>query len=72
MRRLEGGATAAVQTWEARAEADLAVLIQRYLAEHPCPGPSLIEADLARWSRALAADGQARLAELDQPRLRMA
>jgi hypothetical protein len=72
MRRLEGGATATVETWEARAEANIAVLITRYLAENPCPGPSPIARDLARWSRALAADGQARLQEAGEPRLRMA
>lgn len=72
MRRLEGGATAAVETWEARAEADIAVFIMRYLAENPCPGPSPVRSDLARWSRALEADGQARLQELGAGRLRMA
>jgi hypothetical protein len=67
-----GGATTTVETWEARAEGDIAVLIDRYLAEHPCPAPSPVHDDLVRWSHALAADGRARLRELGAARLRSA
>ena len=59
-----------VTLWEARAEHDVGVMIARYLAEHPPPGRSHVEADLARWSTALRDDGQARLTALGHPPLR--
>lgn len=62
----------AVKTWEAHAEADVGVLIRRYLADHPCPGASRIRGDLEDWADRLEAVGQARLAELGLRRLRPA
>lgn len=72
MSALKGDATDTVETWEARAEIDVAIFIGRYLAERPCPGPSRLHDDLDRWGRNLQHDGQARLQELGATRLRLA
>jgi hypothetical protein len=66
------GQTEAIASWEAQAEYAVGVLIRRYLAETPAPGRSRVAQDLQRWAHALAADGQARLAELGQSHLRLA
>lgn len=60
----------AVALWDARAEHAIGVLIERYVAECPCPGPSLIETDLLRWAERLRDAGAASLQAQGQQRLR--
>jgi hypothetical protein len=62
----------ALARWEARAEHTIGVLIRRYLAQNPPPGPSRVAQDLQAWSVALAADGRARLQELGEDHLQVA
>jgi len=58
------------EVWAAQAETDIAVLIQRYLAENPPPGPSRIHEDFRLWATNLQRDGQDRLAALGRRPLR--
>lgn len=69
---LEGGAAPSVESWEARAEYDIGVLIARYLAEHPSPSESQVHRDFLSWSAALRCDGQARLQEQGETPLQVA
>jgi hypothetical protein len=64
--------TVAVAEWEARAELSVGVLITRYLAENPCPGPSLVCADFGEWSELLQLDGRLRLEETGSRAFRIA
>ncbi len=58
--------------WQARAQTDLAVLIERYLMEHPPPSAAT-DPDLYRgWAADLRAAGQADLEALAARRLRVA
>lgn len=72
MHGIDGSNTGPVEIWDARAEADVAVLIRRYLADHPAPGPSRIQDGLLDWADQLEADGQARLEAQGHRRLRAA
>ncbi len=69
---VDGGVAADVQAWEARAQIDVALLIDRYLAESPPPGESHHAELFALWSRQCRAAGEARLASLGARRLRQA
>lgn len=70
MHPLDGGRSEAAARWDAQAEVDVAALILGYLAQNPPPGASEAEADFRGWAQDLQRDGQARLAELGQRRLR--
>ena len=50
--------------WDAQAEYDLGVLMQRYLAEHPPPDGSLFARDLGKWADRLVAHGRRNLDDL--------
>ena len=69
---LDGGCAHAVTSWEAAFEADLAVMLRRYLAETPPPGPSRFARDAEDWATNLERLGQGRLAALGERRLRSA
>ena len=47
--------------WDAQAEYDLGVLMQRYLAEHPPPDDSLFARDFEKWAENLVAHGRRNL-----------
>jgi hypothetical protein len=66
----EGGDVATVETWEARAQTDIGILIHRYLAEHPPAGPSRHHDLYERWASQLQAAGRARLQALGAAQLR--
>jgi hypothetical protein len=68
----EEPATRSVEGWEARFETDLAVILRRYLVEHPPPAASRIARDAERWAENLERLGQARLVAADVRRLRSA
>jgi hypothetical protein len=70
MVRHEGGDDDAAERWDARAEVDVAVLIRRYLSDHPPPASSELAADLRLWSQNLTHDGLARLEACGGRRLR--
>lgn len=73
MRSIDGGANAKpVEQWEAQFEADLAVMLRRYLADHPAPGPSQLARDADHWASNLEHLGQERLAAAGVRRLRSA
>jgi hypothetical protein len=57
------------KAWDAHAERDIGLMIARYLLANPAPADSLIASDLEAWAVNLLRDGQARLAELGEPRL---
>lgn len=61
-----------VETWEAQFEADLAVMLRRYLAEHPPPGPSRFAEDAENWAANLEQLGRDHLAAAGVRRLRSA
>lgn len=44
------------ELWAAQAQVDIAVLIQRYLAENPPPGPSQTHRDFRLWATNLQLD----------------
>ena len=48
----------AVEDWEARTQVDIGVMIARYIAEHPCPGPSRHPNMWTDWSTQLREAGQ--------------
>jgi hypothetical protein len=68
----DGGAQHAVTAWEGRAQVAMAVFIDRYLSENPCPGFSSHVACYERWSETLRASGEARLEATRERRLRSA
>jgi hypothetical protein len=72
MTEIAGGGTDAVATWEAHAEHDIGVMLSRYIAENPPPGPSSIADAVLVWAEKLSAAGQAALEERSVPRLRLA
>jgi hypothetical protein len=68
----DGGGETAALTWEARAQVDLAILIERYLMENP-PPPRATHPHLYRaWAADLRLAGEAGLAALGAARLRSA
>lgn len=58
----DGSEEAEPELWAAQAQMDISVLIQRYLAENPPPGPSQTHRDFRLWATNLQRDGQDRLA----------
>ena len=52
--------------WDAQAEYDLGVLMQRYLAEHPPPDNSLFARDFEKWAERLLAHGCRNLGDLGE------
>lgn len=58
---VDGGAAVEAIAWEGRAQIDLAGIIDQYLAENPCPGPSQHPAHYAKWAADLRAAGEVRL-----------
>jgi hypothetical protein len=66
---MPAGTRTAADEWDARAELDVAIFIERYLAERPPPAASELEADLKRWARQLRTDGEQRLWMLGASRL---
>lgn len=50
------------EVWAAQAQLDISILIQRYLAENPPPGPSQTHRDFRLWAANLQRDAQDRLA----------
>ena len=65
-----GGTAARLAEWEARAQVDVGVMIDRYLAEHPPPAASRGHDLLALWARRLRRAGRARLRAQGASRLR--
>jgi hypothetical protein len=72
MRLHAGGDSEAAQRWDARAQHDIGVLINRYLGENPAPPGSAVSARLEAVGRDLQALGADRLEELGLGRLRLA
>jgi hypothetical protein len=68
----DGGGADAAAAWDARAELDLSIMIDRYLSENPPPKASQLQLDLRELVSLLRFDGEARLAELGVPPLRVA
>jgi hypothetical protein len=66
----DGQRTPEVESWEAHAVTDLAVILFRYVHEHPCPGSSTIALEMGEWAAHLEIAGQARRAALQVGRLR--
>lgn len=56
--------------WDAHAEHEIGVLIERYLTEHPAPDGATCAEPFARWAGELHRSGQARLEALGEQRLR--
>lgn len=63
------GRTASIDSWEARAEYDLGVLICRYLQEHPAPAGSAMAERLREYGEGFRDLGAEHLAVLDHRRL---
>jgi hypothetical protein len=61
-----------VAVWEARAQADIGLMIERYLIEHPPPPGSHHQRLYRSWAADLRDAGEADLAELGAGRLRTA
>ncbi len=67
-----GGGEDETRIWEARAQLDLAVLIERYLTQNP-PPPTSSHPHLYRaWASELRLAGEAGLGELGAAHLRIA
>jgi hypothetical protein len=62
---IDGGLAPAVLRWEAELERLIATTISSYVAEAPCPGPSVAAEDLVVWGDGLLLDAQQRLREAD-------
>lgn len=60
----------AALVWQARAQVEIATLIERYLSEHPSPPTASHPAAYRRWASGLRAAGDAALARLGERRLR--
>jgi hypothetical protein len=60
------------ETWEARTEADIGMLIHSYLLTHPAPGRSEVADNLEDAAARLVNAGVINLDRLGQPRLRIA
>jgi hypothetical protein len=69
---IDGGSVTSAEPWEATFEADLAVMLRRYLAENPPPAPSQLARDAENWASNLEHLGRARLAAAGARRLRSA
>lgn len=59
------------ERWDAQAEYDIGQLMRHYLRDHPPSSGSECSRDFADWSERLVGDGQARLWELGERRLRV-
>lgn len=68
----DGGSEDAIPIWEGRAQVDLAVMISRYLAEHPPPGPTPHLSHWTAWADDLRRSGEVRLEAMAARRLRSA
>ncbi len=66
----EDGGPRAALVWQARAQIDLAVLIERYLTEHPPPAGATHHLDYHDWTRRMDRAGRCVLEELRARRLR--
>lgn len=66
---LEGGVAPDVASWEARAQVEVATLIELYLSQRPAPGPSRHRDLYERWAQELREAGEARLASQGDRRL---
>lgn len=72
LRGHDGGRQDDARVWEARAQVDLAVLIERYLTENP-PPPGATHHHLYRaWASDLRLAGEEALGALGAARLRIA
>lgn len=58
----DGSAEVEPELWAAQAQLEIAVLILRYLAGNPPPGPSQTHRDFRRWAEDLRLDGEDLLA----------
>lgn len=67
---LEGGISDEPALWDARAELDVGLFIERYLCEHPPPSGAVFAPEFECWSSRLQSRGRERLAELGASRLR--
>jgi hypothetical protein len=57
--------------WDAHAEYDIGVMIERYLSQNPPPGDASFQEPFDRWAGQLRRSGQARLEELRARPLRV-
>lgn len=69
---ITGGREDAVVAWEGRMQIDVAVMIERELAENPPPGPTPHLEHYQAWAQQLRAAGEARLEAARARRLRIA
>lgn len=51
--------------WQARAQVDIGVLIEKYLTEHPAPVLAAHAGLYRRWAQELVAAGEARMEDLE-------
>lgn len=58
--------------WDARAQLEIGVLVSRYLADHPAPGPTSCRDDLQLWAAELSLAGEVDLQALGARRLQLA
>lgn len=72
LRGHDGGGEAEALVWEARAQADMAVLIERYLTENPPPPRATHHHLYQAWASDLRLAGEVGLEALGAPRLRIA